>query len=158
MKEESLDDLAIRINNLKRIEQMADRPSVSFDPSDGMETVSELKEYVRFLFKHLQEKDSVIQEMAADLKALRQKNADYQKLLEQIVRQNEELHNAVLENNRLNQLVVKLSEQLALQQKHRFAGRSQKTKKASTSQPKEENASDRQKDKDDFDGNGSFSL
>ena len=117
---------------------MADRPSVSFDPSDGMETVSELKEYVRFLFKHLQEKDSVIREMAADLKALRQKDADYQKLLEQIVRQNEELHNAVLENNRLNQLVVKLSEQLALQQKHRFAGRSQKTKKASTSQPKEE--------------------
>ena len=126
MKEESLDDLAIRINNLKRIEQMADRPSVSFDPSDGMETVSELKEYVRFLFNLLQEKDSVIQEMAADLKALRQKDADYQKLLEQIVRQNEELHNAVLENNRLNQLVIKLSEQLALQQKHRFAGRSQK--------------------------------
>lgn len=122
-----------------------------------METVSELKEYVRFLFNLLQEKDSVIQEMAADLKALRQKDADYQKLLEQIVRQNEELHNAVLENNRLNQLVVKLSEQLALQQKHRFAGRSQKTKKASTSQPKEENVSDRQKDKDDFDGNGSFS-
>ena len=61
---------------------MADRPSVSFDPSDGMETVSELKEYVRFLFNLLQEKDSVIQEMAADLKALRQKDADYQKLLE----------------------------------------------------------------------------
>lgn len=136
---------------------MADRPSVSFDPSDGMETVSELKEYVRFLFNLLQEKDSVILEMAADLKALRQKDADYQKLLEQMVRQNEELHNAVLENNRLNQLVVKLSEQLALQQKHRFAGRSQKTKKASTSQPKEENVSDRQKDKDDFDGNGNFS-
>lgn len=105
---------------------MADRPSVSFDPSDGMETVSEPKEYVRFLFNLLQEKDSVILEMAADLKALRQKDADYQKLLEQIVRQNEELHNAVLENNRLNQLVVKLSEQLTLQQKHRFAGRSQK--------------------------------
>ena len=27
---------------------MADRPSVSLDLSDGMETVSELKEYVRF--------------------------------------------------------------------------------------------------------------
>ena len=36
---------------------MADWPSVSLDPSDGMDTVSELKEYVRFLFKHLQEKD-----------------------------------------------------------------------------------------------------
>ena len=123
MKEESLDDLAIRINNLKRIERMADRPSVLFDPSGGMETVSELKKYVRFLFKHLQEKDSVIREMAADLKALRQKDADYQKLLEQIVRQNEDMHQKVSEINRLNQLVVKLSEQLALQQKHRFAGR-----------------------------------
>ena len=165
MKEESLDDLAIRINNLRRMEQMADRPSVSFDPSDGMETVSELKEYVRFLFKHLQEKDAflqekdaIIKEMAADLKALRKKDDDYQKLLEQIVRQNEEMHQKVSEINRLNQLVVKLSEQLALQQKHRFAGRSQKNKKSSTSQPKEENASDRQKDKDDFDGNGSFFL
>ena len=38
---------------------MADKPSVSFDHSDGMETVSELKEYVRFLFKHLQEKDVI---------------------------------------------------------------------------------------------------
>ena len=66
--------------------QMADRPSVPFDPSDGMDTVSELKEYVRFLFKHLQEKEAAIHEMAADLKALRQKDADYQKLLEQIVR------------------------------------------------------------------------
>lgn len=36
---------------------MSDRPSVSLEPSDGMETVSVLKEYVRFLFKHLQEKD-----------------------------------------------------------------------------------------------------
>lgn len=155
MKEESLDDLAIRINNLRRIEQMADKPSVSFDPSDGMETVSELKEYVRFLFKHLQEKDAIIKEMAADLKALRKKDADYQKLFEKIVRQNEEMHKVVTENNRLNQLVVKLSEQLALQQKHRFAGRSQKNKKANTTHTQEENASDRQKDKDDFDGNGS---
>lgn len=112
---------------------MADRPSVSFDPSDGMDTVRELKEYVRFLFKHLQEKeatlqdkDAIILEMAADLKALRH-DADYQKLLEQIVLQNEEMHKFVSENNRLNQLVVKLSEQLALQQ-HRFAGRSQKNK------------------------------
>ena len=162
MKGESLDDLAIRINNLRRMEQMADRPSVSFDPSDGMETVSELKEYVRFLFKHLQEKDAflqekdaIIKEMAADLKALRKKDDDYQKLLEQIVRQNEEMHQKVSEINRLNQLVVKLSEQLALQQKHRFAGRSQKNKKSSTTQSQEENTSDRQKDKDDFDGNGS---
>lgn len=70
--------------------------------------------------------------MAADLKALRQKDADYQKLLEQIVRQNEEMHKQVSEINRLNQLVVKLSEQLALQQKHRFSGRSQTTRKRST--------------------------
>lgn len=95
---------------------------------EGLNTVSELKEYVRFLFKHLQEKEAVIQEMAADLKALRQKDADYQKLLEQIVCQNEEMHKQVSEINRLNQLVVKLSEQLALQQ-HRFAGRSQKNSK-----------------------------
>lgn len=68
--------------------QMADRPSVPFDPSDGMDTVSELKDYVRFLFKHLQEKesalqdkDTIIHEMAADLKTLRQKDADYQKLM-----------------------------------------------------------------------------
>lgn len=69
--------------------QMADRLSVPLDPFDGMDKVSELKEYVRFLFKHLQEKetalhdkDTIIHEMAADLKALRQKDADYQKLLE----------------------------------------------------------------------------
>lgn len=140
---------------------MADRPSVSFDPSDGMDTVIELKEYVRFLFKHLQEKEkeaalqekeTLNREMAADLKALRQKDADYQKLLEQIVRQNEEMHQKVSEINRLNQLVVKLSLQLALQQKHRFSGRSQKNKKASTAKH-EESTTDCQQDKDDFDGN-----
>lgn len=37
-----------------------------------MDTVSEQKEYVRFLFKHLQEKGATIHEMAADLKTLRQ--------------------------------------------------------------------------------------
>lgn len=144
-------ELAERINNFRQMEQMADKPSASFDPSDGMDTVSELKDYVRFLFKHLQEKDATIQEMAADLKALRQKDSDYQKLLEQVVRQNEEMHQLVSENNRLNQAVVKLSEQLALQQKHRFSGHSQKKKKAS-GVPSGETASDRQKDEDDFDG------
>lgn len=64
--------------------------------------------------------------MAADLKALRQKDAEYQKLLEQIVRQNEEMRQKVSEINRLNQLVVKLSKQLAFQQKYRFARRSHK--------------------------------
>lgn len=88
--------------------------------------------------------------MAADLKALRQKDADYQKLLEQIVRQNEEMHKQVSEINRLNQLVVKLSEQLALQQKHRFSGRSQKNRKSGTAKH-EETTSDRQQDKDDSD-------
>ena len=124
----------------------------SREGKDGLDTVSELKEYVRFLFNLLQEKDTLNREMAADLKALRQKDTDYQKLLEQIVRQNEEMHKQVSEINRLNQLVVKLSEQLALQQKHRFLGRSQKNKKASTAKH-EESTTDRQQDNDDFDGN-----
>lgn len=128
----------------------------SREGKEGLDTVSELKDYVRFLFKHLQEKetalqdkDSIILEMAADLKALRQKDSDYQKLLEQVVRQNEEMHQLVSENKRLNQAVVKLSEQLALQQKHRFSGHSQKKKKAS-GVPSGETVSDRQKDEDDF--------
>ena len=85
-----------------------------------MDMVSELNDYVRFLFKHLheketdiQDKDTIIYEMAVDLK---------------------------------------FSEQFALQQKHRFSGRSQKNKKACTTKH-EEATTDRQQDKDDFDSN-----
>ena len=78
-------------------------------------------------FNLLQEKDTLNREMAADFKALRQKDADYQKLLEQIVRQNEEMHKQVSEINRLNQLIVKFSEQLALQQKTDFQDAHRKT-------------------------------
>lgn len=49
----------------------------SREGNDGMDTVSELKEYVRFQFNLLQEKDTLNRKMAADIKSLRQKVADY---------------------------------------------------------------------------------
>ena len=52
------EDELIREIQLKQQLSELDGSQVSeYDPSDGMETVEELKKYVRFLYASLQEKD-----------------------------------------------------------------------------------------------------
>ena len=45
----------IRLKN--QLSELDGSPVPEYDPSDGMETVEELKKYVRFLYGSLQEKD-----------------------------------------------------------------------------------------------------
>ena len=44
-----------------------------YDPSDGMETVEELKKYVRFLYASLQEKDRENLQMKKDMSDIKGK-------------------------------------------------------------------------------------
>ena len=70
------DELIREIQLKRQLSELDGSPVPEYDPSDGMETVEELKRYVRFLYSSLQEKDrenrQVRDEMAeikAELKA-----------------------------------------------------------------------------------------
>jgi len=148
-----LDGLAKRINNSRRLEQLADRPSTPYDPSDGMETVAGLKDYVRFLYAMVQGKDKRNREMAEDIRPLREDAQKYSGLLEQLASTNDSLVASLAENRRLTDLVAKLTEQLAIARKERFAGKSQKSRKGKPSRSVDEKS--RTEDKNDFDGGNS---
>ena len=52
------DELIREIQLKRQLSELDGSPVPEYDPSDGMETVEELKRYVRFLYSSLQEKDS----------------------------------------------------------------------------------------------------
>ena len=49
---------------------------MAYDPSDGMETVEELKKYVRFLYGMNQEKDKRILKMEKDMSEIKDEVLD----------------------------------------------------------------------------------
>ena len=51
------DELIREIQLKQQLSELDGSPVSEYDPSDGMETVEELKKYVRFLYASLQEKD-----------------------------------------------------------------------------------------------------
>lgn len=51
------DELIREIQLKRQLSELDGKPAPGYDPSDGMETVDELKGYVRFLFATVQEKD-----------------------------------------------------------------------------------------------------
>ena len=66
------EDELIREIQLKNQLSELDGSSVpEYDPSDGMETVEELKKYVRFLYASLQEKDKRILQMERDMSEIK---------------------------------------------------------------------------------------
>ena len=67
------DELIREIQLKRQLSELDGSPVPEYDPSEGMETVEELKRYVRFLYSSLQEKDrenrQVRDEIKAELKA-----------------------------------------------------------------------------------------
>lgn len=65
------DELIREIQLKNRLSELDGTPASEYDPSDGMDTVEELKKYVRFLYGMNQEKDRRILKMEKDMSEIK---------------------------------------------------------------------------------------
>lgn len=163
----NLDELAKRINHRHQLEQLEEKPVAPFDPSDGME-LEELRKYTRFLYYSLEdEKKSsselreLIEGLRQEVKSLTQELKDAYELrkrdsetISRLMASMEQLMQERADKQKtIDSLTLKLLEAVEQQEvfkKHRFGKSSQKkVKNAETSQEQE---SDRESDRQDFDG------
>ena len=103
--------------------------------SDSMETLEEAKNYIRFLYAQVQEKNSreemLMQEIASQKRLVSQKEKDtdtINRLLSNIERLMQELSEARMEINRLASANASLTEQISVLKKHRYGSPSQRNK------------------------------
>ena len=96
MDQEELQDRILMLNHL---EQQEVKPAAPYDPSDGMNE-SELRNYVRFLYKQVNAKDKSNQELLEELRGMRK---DYQELLSRIDSLTQQLEKINLENRDLKE-------------------------------------------------------
>ena len=66
------DDLIRDIQLKQQLSELDGSRVSEYDPSDGMETVEELKQYVRFLYASLQEKDRENLQMKNDMSEIKE--------------------------------------------------------------------------------------
>ena len=66
------DELIREIKLKNQLSGLDGSPVPEYDPSDGMETVEELKKYVRFLYASLQEKDKEILQMRKEMSEIKE--------------------------------------------------------------------------------------
>lgn len=93
------DELQDRILMLNHLEQQEIKPVAPYDPSEGMNE-SELRNFVRFLYGQVNDKDKAYQEILEELKAMRQ---DYRELLSKFDSLTQQLEKAHLENRDLKE-------------------------------------------------------
>ena len=103
--------------------------------SDSMGTLEEAKDFIRFLYAQVQEKNSreemLMQEIASLKKLVSQKEKDTEtinRLLSNIERLMHELSEARVEVSRLVSVNSSLVEQISVLKKHRYGSPSQRNK------------------------------
>ena len=103
--------------------------------SDSMETFEEAKDFIRFLYAQVQEKNSreemLMQEIASQKRLVFQKEKDtdtINRLLSNIERLMHELSEARAEISRLVSVNSSLVEQISVLKKHRYGSPSQRNK------------------------------
>ena len=103
--------------------------------SDSMETLEEAKDFIRFLYAQVQEKNSreemLMQEIASQKRLVSQKEKDtdtINRLLSDIERLMEELSEARMGINRLASANASLTEQISVLKKHRNGSPSQRNR------------------------------
>lgn len=131
-------------------------------PDSPMETLEEAKDFIRFLYAQVQEKNSreemLMQEIASLKKLVSQKEKytdTINRLLSNIERLMHELSEARAEINRLVSVNSSLVEQISVLKKHRYGSPSQRNRRSKDTEKKDssENTSqDRDEEKDGFDG------
>ena len=61
-----IDELTQRVLHQKRMEELESKPAAPYDPSEGMTTMEELRNYIRFLYgQYMEEKEQNRQQQAA---------------------------------------------------------------------------------------------
>lgn len=88
------DELSKRIINRGRLEQLEQKPAAPYDPCNGMAD-SEVRNYARFLFSQIQEKDQLQKEMHEDLKDIKEQLKLSNQLAGSQARTIEKLHEAM---------------------------------------------------------------
>lgn len=157
-----LEEIANRINNIRRLEELEQKPVLPYDPADSMETLDEAKDFIRFLYAQVQEKNSreeMLMQEVASLKGLvsqKEKDTDtINRLLANIERLMHELSEARAEISRLVSVNSSLIEQNRVLKKHRYGSPSQRNRRSKDAEDKnasENTSQNRDEEKDGFDG------
>ena len=93
------DELQERILMFNHLEQQEAKPAAPYDPSEGMNE-SELRNFVRFLYNQVNDKDEVNQEILGELREIR---LDYKELLSKFDSLTQQLEKERLENRDLKE-------------------------------------------------------
>ena len=152
------DELIREIQLKRQLSELDGKPAPGYDPSDGMETVDELKGYVRFLFATVQEKDQEISHLKNDLSEIKNelkaanRRADEEaetrrKLFERLERFMDDQKSSDEERRRLLRKVETLENRLSLANQALYGG--SKTCNEKYSDKKSEGIND---GRDEFDG------
>ena len=102
------DELQERILMFNHLEQQESKPAAPYDPSEGMNE-SELRNFVRFLYNQVNEKDKVNQEILGELREIRQ---DYKELLSKFDSLTLQMEKECLENRDLKEQIGILKNEL----------------------------------------------
>ena len=131
----NLDEIANRISNIRTLEELERKPVLPYDPSDSMETLEEVKDFIRFLYAQVLEKNSreemLMQEIASLKKLVCQKEKDtdtINRLLLNIEHLMHELSETRAEVSRLVSVNSSLVEQISVLKKHRNGSPSQRNR------------------------------
>ena len=132
-----LEEIANRINNRRILEELEQKPALPYDPADSMETLDEAKDFIRFLYAQVQEKNSreemLMQEIASMKEVVSQKEKEtdtVSRLLANIERLMHELSEARAEISRLVSVNSSLAEQISVLKKHRYGSPSQRNRRS----------------------------
>ena len=142
----------------RQLSELDGTPAPGYDPSDGMETIDELKAFVRFLYATIQEKDQEIHHLRADLLEIKdelkaanrradEESAARRKLFERLERFMDDQKSSDEEKRRLLRKVETLENRLSLANQTLYGG--SKTCNDKYSSKKSEGIND---GRDDFDG------
>lgn len=151
------DELSKRIINRTRLEQLEQKPAAAYDPCDGM-TDSETRNYARFLYSLLQEKERSMTEMREELREIKEQlkasNQTNASLTATINRQNTMMDDNTREwlarLDAMSKEIADLKEQLAHTKGIIF--KSSKSQKGTRCKKNEDGKND---NRDDFDGTSS---
>ena len=151
-----MDELAKRILHRRQLEELENKLAFPYNPCDGM-SPEEMSRYIQFLFEQIQQKDAQHKELLEQ----------FAEIKGELKHANEIISSNALAQQRMNALVVSLTEQLheaqqtitnlvqknedlqsslRVSKKHRFGSPSQKHRHDA------ENIPGRDDNKDDFDG------
>lgn len=157
-----LEEIANRINNIRRLEELERKPVLPYDPADSMETLDEAKDYIRFLYAQVLEKNSREEMLMKEISSLKdivsQKEKDAEtitRLLANIEHLMHELSEARAEIRNLVSINSSQAEQISVLKKHRYGSASQRKRPSKDEENGNASGStsqDRDEEKDGFDG------